>query len=305
MIIPGAWRKREVDSRSGSPGITRDWSGSFSCMRFGFGACTLGSVDASTLAWLSASICPCVFMFEGSAEPPAAAATTRNSLSFRRPTPSRRRRGGRGGIPPTVKGEAIVNPPTFPTCWVVEQAAFLFAVRAEERDVAKQLQFFSWIKTQHGGHRGVCVANADAKPDSAHSFGRLTPLDYSICVLVWLWWLVDWPEGETTTGVQGGANTGNSGLSFLFWSPHFALRRRRSWIRTLCSCLARTLLRNRSRPNKSAMSSAGSPAAHWSLTPKWSRSPRVDKVHFFLTVVVSFYAFSRLHVYIRGHCNGL
>lgn len=57
------------------------------------------------------------------------------------PPPSRRRRGAHGGISPTLKGEAIVNPPTFPTCWVVEQAAFLFAVRGEERDVAKQLQF--------------------------------------------------------------------------------------------------------------------------------------------------------------------
>lgn len=62
-------------------------------------------------------------------------------FEFPPPTPSRHRHGGHGGIPPTVKGEAIVNPPTFPTCWVVEQAAFLFAVRGEERDVAKQLQF--------------------------------------------------------------------------------------------------------------------------------------------------------------------
>lgn len=91
VIIPGAWEREVgagmVDSRvprSCSPWITRDSSGWYSCMRFGFSACTLGSVDASTLAWLSASICPCVFMFEGSAEPSAAATTTRNSLSVRR-----------------------------------------------------------------------------------------------------------------------------------------------------------------------------------------------------------------------------
>lgn len=52
-------------------------------MRFGFAACTLGSVDASTLAWLSASICQFVFMFEGLYEAPTTATTTTcNSWSF-------------------------------------------------------------------------------------------------------------------------------------------------------------------------------------------------------------------------------
>lgn len=74
-----------VDSRSpraGAPGITRHWRGVILCMRPGSTACTLGSVDASTLAWLSASICQFVFMFEGSSDVLPAAATTRNSWTF-------------------------------------------------------------------------------------------------------------------------------------------------------------------------------------------------------------------------------
>lgn len=51
-------------------------------MRFGFTACTLGSVDVSTLAWLSASICPFVFMFEGFAEALSTATATCNSWSL-------------------------------------------------------------------------------------------------------------------------------------------------------------------------------------------------------------------------------
>lgn len=48
------------------------------CMRFGSTACTLGSVDVSTVAWLSASICQFVFMFEGL----LTATATCNSWSF-------------------------------------------------------------------------------------------------------------------------------------------------------------------------------------------------------------------------------
>lgn len=56
--------------------------GVLECMRLGSTACTLGSVDVSTLAWLSASICQFVFMFEGFAEAVLIATTTCNSWSF-------------------------------------------------------------------------------------------------------------------------------------------------------------------------------------------------------------------------------
>lgn len=52
------------------------------CMRFGSTACTLGSVDVSTVAWLSASICQFVFMFEGFSEALLTATATCNSWSF-------------------------------------------------------------------------------------------------------------------------------------------------------------------------------------------------------------------------------
>lgn len=71
---------------------------------FGSGACTLGSVDASTLAWLSASICPrvcaCVFMFEASAEPSA--------------RPRRRRRRRRAATVWVSAADAISTSPRRP-----------------------------------------------------------------------------------------------------------------------------------------------------------------------------------------------
>lgn len=89
-------------------------------------------------------------------------------------------------------------------------------------------------------------------------------------------------SGLTWAGDRRGCGAARTQVIFflLFGFYSLVLGRRRRWIRTFCSCLAKTLLRNRPRPSKSAMSSSGFPAADWSLQPKWSRSSQENKVHF-------------------------
>lgn len=130
--------------RAGGPGITRHWRGWYCACALASPACTLGSVDAGTLAWLSASICQFVFMFEGFAGR-TATTTTRNSWSFT---------GKRLGISPR---EATRQSADVERWGVRETSNFsnsasggegglaLSAVCEEERAVVKQLNVSAWI----------------------------------------------------------------------------------------------------------------------------------------------------------------
>lgn len=130
--------------RAGGPGITRHWRGWYCACALASPACTLGSVDAGTLAWLSASICQFVFMFEGFAGR-TATTTTRNSWSFT---------GKRLGISPR---EATRQSADVERWGVRETSNFsnsasggegglaLSAVCEEERAVVQQLNVSAWI----------------------------------------------------------------------------------------------------------------------------------------------------------------
>lgn len=89
------------------------------CMRFGSAACTLGSVDASTVAWLSASICQFVFMFEGFTEALLSTTRTRNSLEWEYPVaatgprgvqPGTRRKGVKCSVMIKATGDVCFRP---------------------------------------------------------------------------------------------------------------------------------------------------------------------------------------------------